>query len=107
MPVRIRSAGRVRSQVADCRGQRQGRRGRVGAGQRVVAEVHPFGGADLQGLLHRVDGTGGAHAQGDDLVAGRFAAAGLDQLQRGLQGVFVQLGQDALGAVHGVAAPVR
>ena len=95
--------GGVRAEVADGCGQGQGGGGGVGPGQRVVAEVDAFGGADLQGLLHRVDSTGGTHAQGDDLVAGRFPAAGLDQLECGLEGVLVQFGQDALGAVRRVA----
>ena len=70
-------------------------------------EVHAFGGADLQGLLDGVDRAGGAHAQGDDLVAGLAAAAGLGQLQRSFQGVFIQFGQDAFVAVRGVALAVE
>ncbi len=95
--------GGLRAEVPDRRGQCQRRCCGVRAGQGVVAEVHAFRGADLQGFLHGVDCTGRAHAQGDDLVAGRFPAAGLDQLQRRFQGVFIQFGQDALGAVRGVA----
>ena len=59
--------------------------------------------ADLKGLLDGIDGSGGAHAQGNDLVACFCSAAFLGQLQRCLQGVFVKLGQDALVTVGGVA----
>src|SRR6478735_1956668 len=74
----------------------------AGTSEVLIAEVHAFRGADLKGLLHRIDCPGRTHAQRNDLVAGRFPAAGLGQLQRSFQGVFIQFGQDAFGAVHRV-----
>ena len=89
--------------MADGGGKGQGRGSGVGSCQSVIAQVHSGVGTDLQRLFDRVNGPRGTHAQCNDLVAGLGAAAFLSKLQRGLEGVFIQFGQDTFVTVRGVA----
>ena len=49
-------------------GQRVAGRGDVGAGERVVGQVHRAVGAERHRLVQRAHGGLGAHRHGDDLV---------------------------------------
>ena len=70
---------------------------RVGAGDRVVDDVDALVGTHLQRLAHRVDGLLGADAQRGHLDVLALAGLLLD-LQRLLDGVLVELGQQAVDA---------
>ena len=83
--------------LADRLGEDEGGARGVGAVDGVVTDVHALVRAHLQGLLDGVGGLGRAHREHRDL-----SPAGLDQLQRLLDGILVQLGQQALDA-----GPVR
>jgi len=61
---------------------------------RLVADVDTLVGAHLEGLLHRVGGLRGPDGQDGDLPL-----ALLDQLEGGLDGVLVELGQEPVHAL--------
>ncbi len=63
-------------------------------------------GADLEGFLHGAHGGRGAHGHCRDAVSCSVTAKLLGELERGLECVFIELREDALGALGGLVLTV-